>query len=133
MIEWFSKYKNALKSLNIRKRRNILNFDEVDFSSECMKSQEILVSIEIRKHYQISSKNRKWLIIIEMINAVKDYLFSSLIIIIQGQDIMISWFEDELPKNTYVMLSRSGFISDKIVVEFLKHYIKNLDADADAE
>ncbi len=96
-----SKYKNALKSLNIRKRRNILNFDETDFRSECMKSQEILVSIEIREHYQISSENRKSLIIIEMINAVEDYS-SQLMIIIQGQEIMISWF-DELSEDTYVM------------------------------
>jgi hypothetical protein len=66
-----------------------------------MKSQEILVSIEIREHYQISSENRKSLIIIEMINAVEDYS-SQLMIIIQGQEIMISWF-DELSEDTYVM------------------------------
>jgi hypothetical protein len=54
-----------------------------------MKKQEIIVSIEIREHYQISSENRKSLIIIEMINAVGEF-FLSLMIIIQGQDLMIS-------------------------------------------
>jgi hypothetical protein len=54
-----------------------------------MKKQEIIVSIEIREHYQISSENRKSLIIIEMINAAEEFL-SSLIIIIQEQDLMIS-------------------------------------------
>jgi hypothetical protein len=38
-----------------------------------MKKQEIIVSIEIREHYQVSSENRKSLIIIEMINAVEEY------------------------------------------------------------
>jgi 6-phosphogluconate dehydrogenase len=54
-----------------------------------MKKQEIIVSIEIKEHYQVSSENRKLLIIIEMINAVEEFLFS-LMIIIQKQDLMIS-------------------------------------------
>ncbi len=75
--------------MNIRKRRNIINFDESDFRSECMKKQEIIVSIEIREHYQVNSENRKLLIIIEMINAVEEF-FLSLMIIIQKQDLMIN-------------------------------------------
>jgi hypothetical protein len=75
--------------LNIRKRRNIINFDEGGFRSGCMKKQEIIVFIEIRKHYQVSFENRKSLIIIEMINAAGEFLFS-LMIIIQGQGLMVS-------------------------------------------
>jgi hypothetical protein len=82
------KPENSSDGHSIRKRRNILNFDEAGFRSGCMKSQEILFSIEIRKHYQISPENRRSLIIIEMINAVEDYSLS-LMIIIQGQEIMI--------------------------------------------
>ncbi len=52
IIDWFLKYKNILRILNIRKRRNIINFDENDFRSKCMKKQEIIVFIEIRKHYK---------------------------------------------------------------------------------
>jgi hypothetical protein len=54
-----------------------------------MKKQEIIVFIEIKEHYQISSENRKSLTIIEMINAVEEFSFS-LMIIIQRQDLMIS-------------------------------------------
>jgi hypothetical protein len=54
-----------------------------------MKKQKIIVLIEIREHYQISSENRKSLIIIEMINAVEEFLLSFMIII-QRQDLMIS-------------------------------------------
>jgi hypothetical protein len=75
--------------LNIRKRRNIINFDENDFRLNCLKKQEIIVFIEFKKHYQVSSENRKSLIIIEMINAVEEFLFS-LMIIIEKQDLMIN-------------------------------------------
>jgi hypothetical protein len=78
-----------LRALNVRNRRNIINFDESDFRSKCLKKQEIIVSIEIREHYQVNLENRKSLIIIEMINAVEEFLFS-LMIIIQRQDLMIN-------------------------------------------
>jgi hypothetical protein len=54
-----------------------------------MRKQEIIVFIEIKEHYQVSFENRKSLIIIEMINAVEEFLLS-LMIIIQRQDLMIS-------------------------------------------
>jgi hypothetical protein len=54
-----------------------------------MKKQEIIVSIEIKKHYQINFENRKSLIIIEMISAVKEFSLLFMIII-QRQNLMIS-------------------------------------------
>jgi hypothetical protein len=69
-----------------------------------------------------------------MINAVEEFFFS-LMIIIQRQDLMISWFDDdnELLESTYVMFFESGFISNKIALKFLKHYIKNSNVDSDAD
>jgi hypothetical protein len=71
-----------------------------------------------------------------MINAVEEFLLSFMIII-QRQDLMISWFDDddddELSEDTYVMFSESEFISNKIALKFLKHYIKHSDAYSDAE
>jgi hypothetical protein len=70
-----------------------------------------------------------------MINAVEEFFFSFMIII-QRQDLIISWFDDnddELFENTYVMFFESEFISDKIALKFLKHYIKNSDVDSNAE
>jgi hypothetical protein len=54
-------------------------------------------------------------------------------IIIQRQDLMISWFDNdnELLENIYVMLFESEFISDKIALKFLKHYIKHSNVDSD--
>ncbi len=83
-----------------------------------MKKQKIIVFIEIKEHYQVNFENRKSLIIIEMINAVEEFSLS-LMIIIQRQDLMISWFDnnnDKLSEDTYVMLFESEFISDKIAI-----------------
>jgi hypothetical protein len=57
-------------------------------------------------------------------------------IIIQRQDLMINWFDDkndELFKNTYIIFFESRFISNKIALKFLKHYIQNSDVDSTAE
>jgi hypothetical protein len=70
-----------------------------------------------------------------MINAIEEFFFS-LMIIIQKQDLMISWFDDnddELSESTYVMLFESEFISDKIALKFLKHYIENSNVDSNVE
>ncbi len=111
-----------------------MNFDEAGFRSGCMKKQEIIVPIEIREHYQVSPENRKSLTIIEMINAAGEFPPPPMVII-QGQGLMASWFDDGngLPEGTYVMPSESGFTSDKIALEFLKHYIKNSDVGPDAD
>ncbi len=82
-------YVNVFKSLNIRSRRNILNFDETGFRIDCLKEEEILMSLNIKEIYAVNSDNRKSVIIYELINAVDDY-FSFSMIIIQKQEIMIS-------------------------------------------
>jgi hypothetical protein len=130
--KWFDDYKKALKTLNIRSRRNIVNFDEAGFRVGCMKGQEIIVSLNINEHYHVSSENRKSIIIIEMINAADEYPPSPMIII-QKFEIMASWFSEDLPAKTRIVPSESGFTSDKIAVEFLKHYIEHSDASPNAE
>jgi hypothetical protein len=46
---------------------------------------------------------------------------------------MASWFSKELPLNTRIVTSASRFTSEEIVLEFLKHYIQNLNARPDAD
>jgi hypothetical protein len=69
------KYKITFKVLNIQKQRNNINFDKIDFRLKYIKKKKIIVLIEIKKHYQNNFENRKSLIIIEIINAVKKYFF----------------------------------------------------------
>jgi hypothetical protein len=66
-----------------------VNFDESEFRIDCSKEEKILMSVNVKEHYSVSSNNRKSVIIIELINAADDYSSSSMIII-QRQEIMIS-------------------------------------------
>jgi hypothetical protein len=59
--------------LNIRRRRNIINFDESGFRIGCTKDQEILVPEDVKQFYAVSPENRKSVTIIETINASDDY------------------------------------------------------------
>jgi hypothetical protein len=65
----------------------VINFDETEFCIDCTREKQIIVFEEIKQIYAISSKNRKSVTIVEMINAVEDYS-SLLMIIIQKQEIM---------------------------------------------
>ena len=71
--DWFDKYKNVLKALNIRKRSNIINFDESGFRIGCTRGQEIIVPRDIKRFYAVSPENRKSVTVIETINASGDY------------------------------------------------------------
>ena len=46
---------------------------------------------------------------------------------------MARWFLEGVPEGTYVVPSNSGFTSDKIAIEYLKHLIKHTNAGPDAE
>lgn len=97
-----------------------------------MKRHEILVPLDAKHHYAVSPENRKSATIIQRINAAGEYPPPPMVII-QGQDLMINWFSEDLPSGTHHVPSDSGFTSDEIAVEYLKHFIKNSDAGPDAE
>jgi hypothetical protein len=67
-----------------------------------------------------------------LINAVDDYLSSSMINI-QKQEIMINWFfSKDFSLDMHIVFSDNDFTFDKIALKYLKHYIKNFDAEFDA-
>lgn len=71
--EWFRGYRAALKDLNIRKRQNIINFDEQGIRIGCMKRQDVIVPVDVAEFYAISPENRQSLTIFESINAAGEY------------------------------------------------------------
>ena len=97
-----------------------------------MKNKKILISLNIKQFYAFNSENRKSITVFKMINAADLYSFSS-IIIIQNQKLMTSWFCKKRPSDIHILTSDSGFTNNQIEIEFLKHFIKNLDADPDAK
>ena len=76
-----------LRKLNIKKRRNIINFDEQKVRIDCMKRQKILMSENVLKFYSLSFENRQSMIIFENINAVDEYSVFFMLII-QNYELM---------------------------------------------
>lgn len=103
--------------MNIRSKRNILNFDEAGFRAGCSKKQEVLVPLDVDEYYAVRPENRKSITIIELINAAGDFPTPPMIII-QDQDLMASWFTEDLPDGTHILPSDSVFTSDKIALEY---------------
>lgn len=46
---------------------------------------------------------------------------------------MVNWFPNGLPEGTRVIPSDSRFTTDKIALEFIKHYIENSDSGPEAD
>lgn len=44
---WFVDYKQALRTVGIKNKKDIINFDEAGFRVGCMKGHEILVPLDV--------------------------------------------------------------------------------------
>lgn len=47
--EWFREYRKALETLQIKDKKNLINFDEAGFRVGCMKGHQILVPKDVSK------------------------------------------------------------------------------------
>ena len=45
---WFNDYKKALVTLEIKNKKNIINFDEAEFCVGCMKGYKIIVPLDVK-------------------------------------------------------------------------------------
>ena len=124
MTSWFSDYRQTFQILKIIDRKNIINFDETEFRVECLKKHDIFVSINVRKYYFLNSENKRFIIVIEMINVFDNYSTSSMLII-QNQQIIKFWYQNEFSKETLCIFSKNKFTSDLIALQFLQHYVEN--------
>ena len=86
---WFKKYKAVLRKLNIKKKRNIINFDEQKIWINCIKRQKILMFENIVKFYSLNSENKQSIIIFKNINAADEYSVAFMLII-QNHELMKS-------------------------------------------
>ena len=129
VTSWFSDYRQTFQILKIIDRKNIINFDKTEFRVKCLKRHDIFVSINVKKYYFLNSENKKSIIVIEMINVVDNYSTLSMLII-QDQQIMKFWYQDEFSKETLCIFSKNEFTSDLIVLQFLQHYVENSNSDS---
>ena len=89
-----------------------------------MKRQKILMLLDVAEFYSLNSENKQFIIIFENINAAEEY-FLFFMLIIQNQKLMKTWFSDCLSEDIKILISKNGFISNKITLEYLQHYIDN--------
>jgi hypothetical protein len=130
VLEWFCKYKIALKQYDIQKQ-NLYNFDETGFRIGCPKGVEVLIPIEVQELYSLSPENRRSITIIETIAANGTTPIPP-VIIVQGKYHMESWYgPGGLTSNELVLLSENGYTSDVLGVRFMKHFIEHTQAGPD--
>ncbi len=98
----------------------------------CMQKKDILMFKNISDFYSISSENRKSLIIIEVIN-VADHKLIFFVLIIQKQRLMQNWIQIEWFAETLIKTFENEFISDEIIIDWLKHFIDHTNSNSLSE
>jgi hypothetical protein len=81
-----------------------------------MERQNIMMLNHISKFHAISLKKRKFLTIIEVVNAA-DHKFISSCLIIQSQELMKNWFQSALSAKTLIKTLLNEFIDDEIIIK----------------
>ena len=92
---WFQKLRDMLAKRNIKKAKNIYNFDESGVRIGCPRGEEVVVPIDVKELYCSSPENRMQLTIIESVAADGSPLIPPTIIC-PGKRFMESWFHDKL-------------------------------------
>ncbi|RFU25356.1 hypothetical protein B7463_g10984, partial [Scytalidium lignicola] len=130
VLEWFRKYKIALKKYDIQKQ-DLYNFEETGFRIGCPKGVEVLIPIEVRELYSLSPENRRSITIIETIIADGTASIPP-VIIVQGKYHMDSWYgPGGLTGKELLLLSDSGYTTDTLGFRFLQHFIEYIHAGPD--
>lgn len=78
-----------LKILNIQFKRNIVNFDEINFRINCIAFQKTMMFNEIKNFYVINFEIKKSFIMIKIVNAINDFSIF-LFVILLNHEIMIN-------------------------------------------
>ncbi len=97
-----------------------------------MQKENILKFKNISDFYSISFENRKSLIIIEEIN-VADHKLIFFVFIIQKQRLMQNWIQIELFAETLIKTFENEFISDEIIINWLKYFINHTNSNSLSE
>ncbi|EKD16773.1 Fot5 transposase [Drepanopeziza brunnea f. sp. 'multigermtubi' MB_m1] len=96
----------------------------------CMPAEEeVIVPIGIKEMYTRICENRLSVTVIEAILADRKAIL--LMIIVLGKQIIASWFSEKIIRYKVVTVSESGYTNDKIIIKWLKHFIKHTDQRPD--
>ena len=80
----------------------------------------------------MSPEDQRSLIVIEAIDAAGRKPPPPLVII-EGKYIMSDWFSPEMDLEATIIILRKGYINNAIGMEFLKHFIKHINAGSQSK
>jgi hypothetical protein len=110
--------------------KDVYNFDEAGFMMGKIATQLVVTASERRcRPKSIQPGNCEWATVIQGINAAGWAILPFLIF--AGQYHLSAWYEeDDIPRNWAIAVSDNGWTTNKLGVEWLKHFIKHTEGKA---
>jgi len=128
--KWFKKeYRPALEFTEISSGKYIYNMDEKGCRIACPVGEEVVVPIRIKEMYVGVPENRLSLTVVKCICA--DGIAIPPLVIVPGQNIMVSWFHKNMTGHEVITVSPSGYTNEEICITWLDHFIKHTDSGPD--
>jgi hypothetical protein len=105
--------------------KDVFNFDEAGFMMGKITTQLVVTGSERRgRPKSIQPGNREWVTLIQAINAAGWIIPPFLIF--AGKYHLSAWYEEEsIPRDWAIAVSDNGWTTNKLGVEWLKHFIKH--------
>jgi hypothetical protein len=118
---WFRLVENTIAKYGIRSD-DIWNFDETGFMMGMIEPGTVVTSSHRQgRPKQVQPGNRKWITVIEAINAEGQSIPP--FIIGAGKDHLANWYEEcDLPGDWVIALSENGWTNNNLGLEWLKHF-----------
>jgi hypothetical protein len=105
---------------------DVYNFDEAGFMMGKIMAQLVITGSERRGAPKaVQPGNREWTTVIQGINAAGWVIPP--FIIFAGQHHLSAWYEEDIPRDWAIAVSDNGWTTNKIGVDWLKHFIKHTD------
>jgi hypothetical protein len=123
---WFELVEQTKAKYSIL-NEDVFNFDEAGFMMGKIMTQLVVTGSERRgRPKAIQPGNRKWTTVIQGINAAGWAIPP--FIIFAGKHHLSAWYEEDIPRDWAIAVSDNGWTTNKIGVEWLKHFIKHLES-----
>lgn len=111
-------FERTRQRLNIP-MEDVYNMDETGIALEVCTNTRAFASSSKKKAYIRSPENHEWASIIECVSATGQRL--RCLIIFKGQSLQTTWFSSELVPDWLYAASESGWTSNAIGTEWLRH------------
>jgi hypothetical protein len=128
--KWFKELEDTMEEYEIDSGKKLLNMDESGARVGCPTGERVIVPIEVKELYTASPENRKSVTIIETVRADGRKTLPPYIIT-PGKKIMDNWIHENLNGDERVDCSDTGYINNRIIMDYANHLIQHSHAGPD--